>query len=97
MISRLRRRYADEFRPQLAHELGIANVMEVPQLVKVVVNSGVGEAISDQNAPENAARDLGIIAGQKPVITRATRSGGITPSSLISTSRKRPLPLRPAA
>lgn len=74
MISRLRRRYVDEFRPQLARELGIANVMEVPQLVKVVVNSGVGEAISDQNAPENAARDLGIITGQKPVITRATRS-----------------------
>ena len=74
MASRLKHRYFADLRPRLARDLGIDNIMEVPRLTKVVVNSGVGEAISDQNAPENAARDLGIITGQKPVITRATRS-----------------------
>ena len=74
MASRLKTRYVDELRPRLAKDLDIGNIMAVPRLDKVVLNIGVGEATSDQNAPENAVRDLTIMAGQKPVITRATRS-----------------------
>ena len=52
MASRLKTRYVDELRPRLAKDLDLGNIMAVPRLDKVVLNIGVGEAISDQNAPE---------------------------------------------
>ena len=73
-MARLKDRYESDVRPALLKEMGYKNVMQVPRVVKVVLNTGLGEAIDDANAPENAVRDLSIMAGQRPVITRAKRS-----------------------
>ncbi|HEV8297832.1 MAG TPA: 50S ribosomal protein L5 [Acidimicrobiales bacterium] len=61
-------------RTQLQETLGLSNVMEVPRLEKIVVNMGVGAAAQQGNLLEHAARDLGQITGQKPVITKAKKS-----------------------
>jgi len=71
---RLRQRYDTEIRAALAGELGLSNVMEVPRLSKIVVNMGVGKATQQQSLLEGAVRDLQVIAGQRPVITKARRS-----------------------
>jgi len=67
-------RYNDEIAPALMKELGYENVMQVPRLVKVVLNIGLGEAVANANALDRAAADLTAITGQKPVITRAKKS-----------------------
>ena len=71
---RLKVRYDDSLRVQLKDDLGLANVMEVPRLVKIVVNMGVGKATQQQSLIEGAVRDLEVITGQKPVVTRARKS-----------------------
>jgi large subunit ribosomal protein L5 len=71
---RLKERYVSELRARLQQELGLANIMEVPRLEKVVINMGVGRATQQQSLIEGAQRDLEVIAGQKPVVTRAKRS-----------------------
>ncbi len=71
---RLRQRYNDEIRASLASELGLGNVMQVPRLEKIVINMGVGRATQQQSLLEGAVRDLEVIAGQKPVVTKARRS-----------------------
>ena len=71
---RLRQRYETEIRQQLQSELGLSNVMEVPRLSKIVVNMGVGKATQQQSLLEGAVGDLRLIAGQRPVITKARRS-----------------------
>jgi len=71
---RLKERYVAELRARLQQELGLANVMEVPRLEKIVINTGVGKATQQQSLIEGAQRDLEVIAGQKPVVTRAKRS-----------------------
>jgi large subunit ribosomal protein L5 len=71
---RLRTRYRDELLPRLMAELGYTNPMQVPRLEKIVLNMGVGEAIKDAKLLDSAAVDLGIIAGQKPAITKARKS-----------------------
>ena len=63
-----------ELLPQLQEKLGISNVMAVPKLTKVVINMGVGEALGDKKALENAVADLTLISGQKPVINNARKS-----------------------
>ena len=73
-IPRLKQRYRDELVAQLKGELGLANVMQVPRVVKVVVNMGVGEALKDGKLLEGAVADLTVIAGQKPIITKARKS-----------------------
>lgn len=73
-VPRLKRRYREEIVPALQERLGLANVMEVPRLEKVVVNIGIGEAIQDAKALEGAIRDLSIITGQRPKVNRARRS-----------------------
>lgn len=73
-VPRLKRRYREEIVPALQEKLGLANVMEVPRLEKVVVNIGIGEAIQDAKALEGAIRDLSIITGQRPKVNRARRS-----------------------
>ncbi|MGH2784790.1 MAG: 50S ribosomal protein L5 [Actinomycetota bacterium] len=73
-LPRLKKRYRAELVPQLKTELGVANVMQVPRLEKVVVNMGVGEAIKDGKLLEGAVADLTVIAGQKPIITKARKS-----------------------
>ncbi len=71
---RLKARYADEIAPALRKEFGYRNVMQVPGLVKIVVNMGVGEAARDAKLIEGAVRDLTVITGQKPAIARAKKS-----------------------
>lgn len=72
--SRLKDRYQNEVVPSLRKEFGYQNVMQVPRLAKVVLNIGMGEAIQNAKAMDNAVRDIADITGQKPVITRAKRS-----------------------
>ena len=71
---RLRQRYDSEIKAALQQELGLGNVMQVPRLEKIVVNMGVGGAVSQGSLLENAIRDLTQITGQKPVTTRAKKS-----------------------
>ena len=71
---RLKTRYRGEIAPALLQEFGYANVMQVPGLVKIVVNMGVGEAARDSKLIEGAIRDLAAITGQKPQVTRARKS-----------------------
>ena len=71
---RLRQRYDAEIRARSAEELGLDNVMEVPRLEKIVINIGVGKATQQQSLLESAVRDLQVIAGQRPVVTKARRS-----------------------
>jgi large subunit ribosomal protein L5 len=71
---RLRTRYRDEIAPAMREEFGYANVMQIPGLVKVVVNMGVGDAARDSKLIEGAIKDLTAITGQKPQITKARKS-----------------------
>ena len=73
-IPRLKQQYQDVLRGELIKEFGYANPMQVPRLDKVVLNMGVGEGINDSKKVSAAAADLALIAGQKPVITRARKS-----------------------
>jgi large subunit ribosomal protein L5 len=71
---RLKQRYADQIAGELRKEFGYGNVMQIPGVVKVVVNMGVGDAARDAKLIEGAVRDLATITGQKPQIRRATKS-----------------------
>ena len=71
---RLRTKYNDEIRAQLKETLELDNIMLVPKLEKIVLNMGVGEAVSDSKKVKSAHDDLMLIAGQKPVTTRAKNS-----------------------
>jgi large subunit ribosomal protein L5 len=71
---RLKRRYASEIQGQLKDRLGLANVMQVPRLEKIVVNMGVGRATQQPSLLEGAVKDLTIITGQKPLVTKAGQS-----------------------
>ena len=71
---RLKTRYADEIKPALLAEFSFGNVMQVPRVVKVIVNMGVGEAARDAKLIDGAVRDLSAITGQKPVVTKARKS-----------------------
>ena len=71
---RLKQRYRAEIAKALQDEFKIANVMQIPGLVKIIVNMGVGEAARDSKLIDGAVRDLATITGQKPVVTRARKS-----------------------
>ena len=71
---RLKQRYRDEIVSALRKEFKHANIMQVPGLVKIVVNMGVGEAARDSKLIDGAVRDLATITGQKPQVRRATKS-----------------------
>jgi large subunit ribosomal protein L5 len=71
---RLRTRYDDEIKAALKDALGLSNVMEVPRLVKIVLNCGVGKATQQASLLEGAVADLRIITGQKPLVTKAKKS-----------------------
>jgi large subunit ribosomal protein L5 len=73
-IPRLKRRYDEEIRASLKESLGLANIMEVPRLEKIVVNMGVGGATQQASLLDGAVGDLTVITGQKPLVTRARRS-----------------------
>jgi large subunit ribosomal protein L5 len=74
MLARLQERYRKEIVPVLTKEFGIANPMAVPKIEKVVLNMGIGEAISNVKLVEAAAEELTRIAGQRAVITKAKKS-----------------------
>jgi len=73
-LPRLKWRYREEIQQRMRDDFGYANVMQVPTLVKVTVNMGVGEAARDSKLIEGAVRDLAVITGQKPSVTRAKKS-----------------------
>jgi large subunit ribosomal protein L5 len=73
-MPRLKDRYRSEAVPALMKEFSYGNVMQVPRLEKVVLNMGVGAAVQNPKDLDNAVRDLGLISGQRPVVTRAKRS-----------------------
>ena len=66
--------YRDKIRPKLKEELGMDNIMEVPQITKITLNMGVGEAVADRKQLDAAVADLELLAGQKPVMTKARKS-----------------------
>jgi large subunit ribosomal protein L5 len=71
---RLKLRYRSEVMPALRKEFGYANPMQIPTVTKVVVNMGVGDAARDSKLIEGAVRDLSVITGQRPQVTRARKS-----------------------
>jgi len=71
---RLKERYDGTVRAELKESLGLRNIMEVPRLSKIVINMGVGRATQQRSLIEGALRDLEVIAGQKPVVTKARKS-----------------------
>ena len=73
-IPRLKKKYREQIVPALQEEFKYANVMQIPGLTKIVVNMGVGEAARDSKIIDGAVRDLTVITGQKPTITRPRKS-----------------------
>ena len=73
-MSHLKTLYGNEIIPKLMDRLGYNNVMQVPKLTKIVLNMGLGEAIQNIKVLDSAVQELGLIAGQKPVVTRARKS-----------------------
>ncbi len=73
-VPRLLERYRKEVAPALQQMFGYKNVMEIPRIEKVVVNVGLGEALQNAKALDNMSRDLAMITGQKPLVTRARKS-----------------------
>ncbi|MCR3746426.1 MULTISPECIES: 50S ribosomal protein L5 [Lentzea] len=74
IIPRLKTRYRDEVKAELQKQFDFSNVMQIPGVVKVVVNMGVGDAARDGKLIEGAVRDLSIITGQRPEVRRARKS-----------------------
>lgn len=73
-MARLKEKYLNEVVGKLREKFGYKNIMEVPKLEKIIINMGLGEAIQNPKAIDAAVGDLGIISGQKPVVTRAKKS-----------------------
>lgn len=71
---RLKHQYNQKVRPALIEEFKYSNPMQVPALEKIVLNMGIGEAVADRKKVDSAARDLALIAGQKPVLTKSRKS-----------------------
>ena len=74
VLPRLKQKYRDEIMAQLSKDLGFTNVHQIPNLVKIVVNMGVGEAARDGKIMDGAVADLTKITGQKPQVTKARKS-----------------------
>lgn len=73
-VARQREKYEKEVVPALMKEFGYSNPMQVPRITKIVVNIGMGEAVANAKAMDNAVNDLTAIVGQKPMVTRAKKS-----------------------
>ena len=72
--ARLKVEFDQKIRAQLAEQFGYKNPMQIPVLDKVVINMGIGEGVADRKKVDGAAADLGLIAGQKPIVTKARKS-----------------------
>lgn len=73
-MARLKSLYDDKLKQQIKDELGLNNIMQVPKITKITLNMGVGGAAQDKKLLEGALADMTVIAGQKPVITKARKS-----------------------
>ncbi len=73
-VARLQQMYREVIAPSLMKEFGYTNPMQAPRLEKIVLNMGVGEAVNDTKKVTSAAADLALIAGQRPVVTRARKA-----------------------
>jgi large subunit ribosomal protein L5 len=73
-MARLKDKYRDEIVPEMMKEFNYSNIMQVPELEKIVINIGLGEAVSNAKSLEAAVGDLTAITGQKPVVTKAKKS-----------------------
>ena len=73
-VPRLKKRYVDTIRPALMQKFGYKNMLQAPKLDKVVLNMGVGETVTDTKKAQAAARDMMLISGQKPIVTKARKS-----------------------
>lgn len=73
-MAKLHDQYKQEVIKALTEKFGYKTVMQVPRIVKITLNMGVGEAVADKKILENAARDMAAIAGQKPLITKVRKS-----------------------
>jgi len=73
-MNRLKERYQKEISPALMKELNLDNVMQIPQIKKVVINIGMGEALDNPKTLDAAVNDITLITGQKPVVTKARKS-----------------------
>ncbi|WP_019021413.1 50S ribosomal protein L5 [Thioalkalivibrio sp. ALE23] len=73
-MERLKEDYESRIKPALQEQFGYGNVMEIPQVTKVTLNMGLGDAVADKKIIEHAMGDMTAIAGQKPVMTRARKS-----------------------
>lgn len=73
-MTRLYELYKDTLREKLKEEFGYSNAMQIPKLIKIVVNMGVGEAVNDSKKVNSAQNELALITGQKPVIIKAKKS-----------------------
>lgn len=73
-MARLHKLYKEKLAPALKEKLELSNVMEVPRLEKITINMGVGEAVNDKKIMDNSVRDLALISGQKPIVTKSKKS-----------------------
>lgn len=73
-MDRLQEKYNKEVVPALTEKFGYKNIMELPKISKIIINMGVGEAVGNPKALDSAVGDLTIIAGQKPIVTKAKKS-----------------------
>ena len=71
---RMRAHYRERVRPAMKEKFGYTNEMQVPKVEKIVINMGIGEAVADSKKAQAAMKDLALIAGQKPVATKARKS-----------------------
>jgi large subunit ribosomal protein L5 len=74
MAARLKQIYHDKLVPELKEKLGLRNTMQVPRILKITVNMGVGEAVADKKVMDAATADMAKITGQKPAVTKAKKS-----------------------
>ncbi len=73
-VPRFQKLYRDQIKENLTKKFGYTNGLQVPRLDKIIINMGVGEAVNDSKKTKNAAEELALIAGQKPVITKARKA-----------------------
>ncbi|WP_062349834.1 50S ribosomal protein L5 [Bacillus kwashiorkori] len=73
-MNRLKEKFTKEITPSLMNKFNYKSVMEVPKIEKIVINMGVGDAVQNAKALDNAVEELALITGQKPVVTRAKKS-----------------------
>ena len=73
-MSRLKQRFKDEIEAKLKEKFGFKNVMQIPRVKKITINMGIADAVKDKNAIQDCVKELTLISGQKPVVTKARKS-----------------------